>query len=188
MFKDILKPTIILILICVFVTAALAGTKIITQDKIDAQERLASEEAQKEALPGFATVTEETANIDGEDVVYNIAKDSSGDIIGYIFVTEYKGYGGAVSVMTGIDTNGTITGSVILSENETPGLGKRAYEESFIGQFADKNVESFTLVKVPSDKDDEITAITGATITSRAVTTAVNEALSLFAEITGGGK
>ena len=186
MFKDIFKPTIILIVICVLVTAALAGTKVITQDQIAAQEKAASEEAQLEVLPGFDTITEEKSNVNGKEVTYTIAKDSSGIILGYIFTTEYKGYGGLVRVMTGIAVDGTITGNVILSESETPGLGKKAYDESFIGQFKDKNVKSFTLIKAQSDKDNEIVAITGATITSNAVTTSMNEALSLFAEITGG--
>ena len=188
MFKNVLKPTIILVLICVLTTLALAGTQIVTKDAIARQEKITSEKAQKEVLPGFETISEESTDIDGKEVKYYIAYDSSSNIMGYVFATEYKGYSGAVKIMTGINKEGTVTGVVIISDNETPGLGKKAHNEEFKGQFANKKVDKFSVVKIASDKDDEITAITGATITSDAVTISVNEALSIFAKIAGGGK
>ena len=70
-----------------------------------------------------------------------------------------------------------MVGITFLTLEETPGLGMRAAEESFYGQYANKNTKEFKLVKGAAGADDEISAISGSTITSTAVTNAVNAAL-----------
>ena len=77
----------------------------------------------------------------------------------------------------GIDGDGAVTGIAFLSLSETPGLGMNATQDSFKGQFAGKNVDKLTVTKSATGADDEIVAMSGATVTSEAVTNAVNAAI-----------
>lgn len=106
------------------------------------------------------------------------AKDGSGNNIGRVITSTSKdGYNGTVQISVGIKADGTVVGITFLTLEETPGLGMRAAEESFYGQYANKNTKEFKLVKGAAGADDEISAISGSTITSTAVTNAVNAAL-----------
>ena len=104
------------------------------------------------------------------------AKDESGNNIGRVITSTSKdGYNGTVQISVGIKSDGTVVGITFLTLEETPGLGMRAAEASFYGQYA--NTKEFKLVKGAAGADDEISAISGSTITSTAVTNAVNAAL-----------
>ena len=106
------------------------------------------------------------------------AKDESGNNIGRVITSTSKdGYNGTVQISVGIKSDGTVVGITFLTLEETPGLGMRAAEASFYGQYANKNIKEFKLVKGAAGADDEISAISGSTITSTAVTNAVNAAL-----------
>ena len=106
------------------------------------------------------------------------AKDESGNDIGRVITSTSKdGYNGIVQISVGIKSDGTVVGITFLTLEETPGLGMRAAEKSFYGQYANKNTKEFKLVKGAAGSGDEITAISGSTITSTAVTNAVNAAL-----------
>lgn len=106
------------------------------------------------------------------------AKDGSGNNIGRVITSTSKdGYNGTVQISVGIKSDGTVVGITFLTLEETPGLGMRAAEASFYGQYANKNTKEFKLVKGAAGADDEISAISGSTITSTAVTNAVNVAL-----------
>ena len=83
--------------------------------------------------------------------------------------------------------DGTVTGIEMLSISETAGLGMKAKEADFKDQFKDKNVEKFTYTKTGESGDDMIDAISGATITTNAVTNAVDSALVYFQNELGGG-
>ena len=104
-----------------------------------------------------------------------IAMDENGKAIGYVMtVTSKKGYGGNITFTMGYSTDGMVTAIEILSMNETAGLGDRAKEDSFKGQFAQKKVDKFNLTKSGAKADNDIDAISSATVTSTAVTDAVN--------------
>lgn len=106
------------------------------------------------------------------------AVDASGAVIGHIMSASSKdGYGGEIKVSVGVTLDGETTGMEILEINETPGLGMRATEEGFMGQFKGKNVDLFKVTKTGKKSDNEIDALSGATITSNAVTNAVNGAV-----------
>lgn len=108
-------------------------------------------------------------------------KDSNGDTIGYaVTVTDSEGYGGDIQVVVGILNDGTVSGVSILSISETAGLGMKANDDSFLGQFAGKAVEKFSYTKSGAQADDEIDAISGATITTNAMTNGVNAAIYTF--------
>ena len=108
-------------------------------------------------------------------------------MLGYVItVTNHEGYGGDIKVSTGIFSDGTVKGIEMLSIGETAGLGMKATEDDFKDQFKDKLVELFTVTKSGSSNDSEIDALSGATITSNAVTNAVNSALVYYQNMLGG--
>lgn len=173
--KSVLGPTAVLMVICVLVSAALAGTNLLTEDRIIAAQEQKAEESRMIVLPGAESFEERDGHYAG--------LDGSGETAGYVFETESKGYGGTVRVMTGISTDGSITGVVILSHGETPGLGANAERESFRDQYKQpiaNNVGGIKVVKFQIPKEGEIEAMTGATITSTAVTNAVNLAIEQY--------
>ncbi len=102
------------------------------------------------------------------------ALNSQGEQIGYCIVSHANGYGGKIQVLVGIDADNTITGIEILSHAETPGLGANATKPGFKNQFTGKTLG----VELSGNSDNSIDAMSGATITSKAVTNAVNIALS----------
>lgn len=168
---EILKPTAILVAICVIVTGAVAGTDLLTRDRIAQQQALKAEESRMIVLPG----AERFRAVDEERGVY-AGLDSAEGHVGYTFETSAKGYGGDVKVMTGIALDGTVTGVVILEHEETPGLGANAEKESFRAQYIGLS-GAIEVVRYQTPQGQQIEALTGASITSRAVTNAVNEAL-----------
>jgi len=128
-------------------------------------------ETNKAAIEGLGL-----GNVTVDEIVD--AVDTGGSVIGHVITsTSNDGYGGAVKVSVGITSEGQVNGSACLSISETAGLGMNATKPKFYEQYAGKTVESFNVVKVPSSNDNDINAISGATITSRAVTAAVNAAL-----------
>ncbi len=110
------------------------------------------------------------------------AFDSADCLAGYVIeTTSGEGYGGNITLYAGITNDGIVNGVSILTISETPGLGMRA-EEVLVPQFAEKQATGFTYTKTGSQSDNEIDAISGATITTKAVTNAVNGAVSAFVQ------
>lgn len=115
------------------------------------------------------------------------ALDNSGEILGYVItVTDNEAYDGAVQFSVGIKNDGTVNGISFLSISETPGLGMKATEDSFTAQFADKSVDYFKYTKTGATADGEIDALSGATITTNAITNGATAAIYAFDYITGG--
>ena len=99
-----------------------------------------------------------------------------------------KGYGGQIQLMVGISKEGKLAGIKILSQSETPGLGANATLPSFYEQYKEKPIsKDLEVVKSGTSEDNQIQALTGATITSKAVTTGVNEAIKFYQENLEGG-
>ena len=183
--KEIIVPAVSLFLICVVVTALLALTNAVTAPKIDALAVETQDASKKQVLSSADSCSEEKqVEKDGVSYTYYDGLASDGSVVGYVFVTSAKGYGGDISVMVGVLGDGTVAGVNILSINETAGLGMNAKNQSFLDQFLGKSGEIGVAKNNPSDT--EIQALTGATITSSAMATAVTTALSLYAEIGGG--
>jgi electron transport complex, RnfABCDGE type, G subunit len=178
--KTVLKTSLILALICSVSVLFLSLTNSLTFDKIEQQKQLVLENSLKQVVSSAHSFNElpETSS----SSVYS-AVDSNKNIIGYVFICSSKGYGGDISVMTGIDLNGNVSGVKILEQNETPGLGQKSTDASFTNQFIKPQIEEFTVKKGTPSAQNEISAITGATITSNAVTSCVNTALDDFKNI-----
>ena len=123
------------------------------------------------------------------DTVTEVAEgtDSSGETVGYVInVTSSEAYDGELQLSVGIATDGTVKGVEMLSISETAGLGMKADEAEFRDQFKDKQVDQFSYTKSGETGDDKIDAISGATITTNAVTNAVNSALVYYQNELGG--
>lgn len=117
------------------------------------------------------------------------AKDKEGEILGYVItVTDNEAYDGKIQFSVGITNDGTVNGISFLSISETPGLGMKAKEDAFKSQFDGKNVDYFMYSKNGASQDNEIDAISGATITTNATTNGVNTAIFCFKYITGGAE
>ena len=127
-----------------------------------------------------------------ESVVLNAvlkAKDDGGQNVGYVIdVTSKNGYGGDVQMAVGITNEGEITAFSVVSHSETPGLGARATESEFADQFSGLSaLTAISFSKTGANRDNnEIDAISGATITTTAVTNAVNQAIALFNDVLKG--
>lgn len=178
--KQILLPTLSLFLIC-FVTALLLSlTNHVTVDRIAELQRKAAEETRKQVLSSASVFEEETLE---DGTAYYIGKDADGNTIGYVFTTAKSGYGGPVTVMSGFDADGVITGVKVIDCSETAGLGLKAKEDWFTDRYTGKT-GALKVAKNAANAEDEILAITGATVTSTAVTDAVNQARVYFETIT----
>jgi len=102
-----------------------------------------------------------------------------GEIVGYFVKAKPSGYAGAVEIMTGIDNEGKIVNVKMGQNSETPGLGTVIGEPKFTSQYKGKGASGpLELIKTPDAGDNQITAITGATITSRCMTKGVNSAIT----------
>jgi len=128
------------------------------------------EQSMKDLVPDAASFIE----IDGKHEWFKAEKD--GKVIAYLVLTHQKGFDGHIKLFVAATPEKKIIGYKVLSHKETPGLGDVAFKPKFASQFTGKGVESLELVKI--QEEGKITAITGATITSRAVTTAVKNVLT----------
>lgn len=184
--REIIIPTFVLLVIGVVAAALLGGTNMLTKDKIASIDAETKAKAMTIVMPAAQFFGEEQQA--DEKIVYSPALDENGELLGYAFTVSTSGYGGEIKVMAGIGTDGTIENITILSaDNETPGLGQNVKKENFLMQFAGKS-NLLTVVKNAVSSDNEIQAVTSATISSTAVTTAVNAALEYFnANLKEGG-
>ncbi len=176
--KQILIPTLVLFLVALIATLLLALVNNVTAEKIAEQQKISEEAARKTV---FADAAEfEAESRDGID--FYVAKDANGEAIGFVFLTSNKGYGGAVTATVGVDMEGNVTGVVPGDlSNETPGLGQNASKPKFLEQFVGKSGTIKVNKNTPAD--DEIQALTSATITSTAVANDVNDALAQFQKV-----
>lgn len=183
-FKEIAVPAIMLFVIAAICTALLAGTNLLTKDKIAEIAVQAENEAKAAVITvdSFSDALEITA--DGKTYTYYEANNSDGTVAGYVIAITTKSYGGDLACMVGISADEKITGVEITEINDTAGLGMKAQNEDFLKQYFGKSAG--IKVNKNTSSDTEIKAITGATITSQAVTDAVNEAFNVLSQIKAG--
>ena len=204
--NSLVKDALKLVIITVVAGLVLGAVYGITKKPIADQEAKAQMEAYKAVFPkasDFKDVdgfSEEAASkviasykntVDGHesDVISSAveAVDASGKALGYIFnITTSKGYGGDIQLTVGIQSDGTVSGYSVLSISETAGLGMKAKEDGFMSQFAGIPAQILEVTKSGKTADTEIEAISGATITSRAVTSAVNSCVAYSKSLKGG--
>lgn len=166
--KDILVPTLTLLIICTISALALGFTNNITKSIIANMEQKKLDDAMAIVLPAENYVEIEIEQSKAK--LYKAIKDDR--TAGYVSSSSETGYGGAVNVMVGIDLTGAVTKvNVVSCDDETPGLGQKIASDDFTNQF--KGVSGSV------EFGEKVDAITGATISSTAVKNAVNKALEL---------
>ncbi|MGN1419786.1 MAG: RnfABCDGE type electron transport complex subunit G, partial [Acutalibacteraceae bacterium] len=170
--KDILIPAVALFAICLVASILLAVTNSATAKKIaenSAANAAASRSQVLSEVNGVKVASYSDDMIDeNSQLTYCTGLDENGNVLGYIFTSSAKGYGGDVSCMIGYDLDGTIIGFTVLDcSGETPGLGQNSKTETSMGRFIGKSGE--LTVNKNSNDGQNIQAITAATITSTAV-------------------
>ncbi len=189
--NKIIKNTIILTVITLVSGLLLGLAYEVTKDPIAQSEENAKREAWQAVFPDADEDAFEETDVDAdvaEQVIDDLGIDATIDEVctvdggdtGYVITaTDSEGYGGDIQVVVGITADGTVSGISFLSISETAGLGMNAQNESFYGQYVGVQTDNFYVSK-DGGEGEPIDAISGATITSRAVTGAVNAALGYF--------
>ncbi|MFC1573692.1 FMN-binding protein [Candidatus Latescibacterota bacterium] len=188
--REIVKLGTILMLYCLAAAASLSYVYIKTAPVIEAnKEAMSGESVRLEVLPGIDGGFEKQG--EGTEFEYWTGFTGPGNTTGgYVFITYGEGYSSTIETMVGVDATGIITGIKILFQQETPGLGDKViqikrresdpwFPRQFVGRSA---LENIAIV----DDNGFIDAISGATITSRAVTESINSGLKKLVEVTGG--
>lgn len=193
--KAIFKDTIILFIITVISGCLLGYVYDLTKDPIARQQEETKLNAYSQVMKTASDFKEEFNDqikkskleftgkygTNGIEITNALTAYNEENIIGYVIqVIDKDGFNGNIEITVGIDTEGIITGVEILSIDETVGLGMNAQDEDFRNQYVGKKVDSFTVTKSGSKNDNEIDALSGATITSNAMTYAVNGALDFY--------
>ena len=198
--NTIVQDTLILTIITLIAGFLLGVVYQVTKDPIAKQEEEAKTKAYQ-AVFSEADSFETVVEAEDEDLAAYLAengftqtinevmtaKDAQGEVLGYaINITTQEGYGGDITFSLGVKSDGTLNGIEILSIGETAGLGMNATKDAFKNQFKDKNVESLEVTKSGAAQDNQIDALSGATITSKTVTGGVNAGLCAFRYVKEG--
>ncbi|MFH1398105.1 MAG: RnfABCDGE type electron transport complex subunit G [Candidatus Omnitrophota bacterium] len=173
--KESLRCSLTLSLICFLAAGLLALVNFFTISKIMAQETLKEESSLKEVLP--EGISFEPMKLNNETVYYK-AVDKNIKLVGIAFKAVIQGYSGTITTLVGMNTKNKITAIKILNHSETPGLGSQINEPNFTGRFIDRSVSEMS----------DIQAITGATISSKAVIDSVKNKASEITELLKNAK
>ena len=191
--KNILRFTLVLFIVNLVAASILAGVYYITKPKIELQEKLLREEALTKVMPESVGDRLEPVEDNSEIRYWRVFKGSDTRARGYVFIAKKYGYSSVIETIVGMKIDGTITGVKVLNQNETPGLGAKIVEVAsnktvlkaikeifskekkaqkklmpyFTEQFTDRNIKRIDA--------SNIDAITGATISSKAVVDSIKE-------------
>ena len=195
--REVLRLGFVLLIVCAVAGAALALVDGVTRDRIAAQATIRLQQALKDVLPKAEEFQ------DKQETLFSLkakASESDGPMFptvnqmyagyfqgkseGFVFICSPIGYGGAIETAVGVSSDGIVKGVSVIRHSETPGLGAniatKRFQDAFIGIPSDVEVR----VK---ENGGQIDAITGATISSEAVASAVNESLKIFGLINNEG-
>ena len=193
--KYLLKLAGILMVICAIVAALLGVVNDVTADKIKALQAEKLQQSLEVVFPGAeftkVDVTDDlvtlAASPNAESDLAAIYAASTG---GYALEVKPTGFGGSIDMIVGIDADGNVTGISVISHTETAGIGTKVVADKpnkngdgVLSQFVGRGASSDNLFTVNSGSN-EVDAISGATVTTKAITRGVNAA-SLVAEQLG---
>lgn len=170
------------ILLCAALGALLWGVNALTAGRIQQEEQERRRVQLQAVMPGAEAFSEIPFDRTRADEV--LAAVSGTQLQGYCVTVTVQGFNGPMEVLVGVNENGSVTGVLVVEDRETPEAGKRATESTFLNQFLGKS----GTVRV-NQGNNAVEAVSGATISSRAVTEGVNRALSVVANLhTEGGE
>ncbi len=177
--KENLKLGIILGIITSIAGLFLGFASNLTKDVIAENSKLNKEDLAL-VMP-LATYVEDTDKALEGNIIEVLEGKNASESIGYLFNVTAKGFHGAINLMIGISNDGKLTGIKVISHTETPGLGSKIDHESFTSRFkeiaTDKGV---SIIKTTPVNENEVEGVSGATISSKAVGSAVNDAINYF--------
>ncbi len=185
-FKEYIAPTLVLVVICLVITFALAFVNSITAPIIEANGIRNANAARAELLPAAESFEEfdgELAVISPDNVYVTECYVAEG--VGMVVTVETKSFGGILTEMIGLDANGAITGVKVTAHGDTQGLGTKAFDANYLGQNYTGKTELAGAANIKGDSS--VTFISGATISSNGVYQGVNAALAQY-ELVGGAK
>lgn len=171
--------------ITLVVAVLLALVNYVTAGKIDAIKTERLESAMSSVLPQAVAFEDKTEIVlekwDGDTEVLSVqfALDSKGKALGYCVEVSPMGYSDKIDMMVGMNTDGEITGTSIISLSDTPGIGTQIKETAFLSQFVDKSGVVIP-VKGNANGAGEVALISGATYSSSGFTEGVNAALHAY--------
>ena len=177
--SNLTNMVLVLSLTCLLCSAILGGAYALTKEPIDAAAAAKTDRSIGEVLPAFASTSKESVAVGEKEYAYYKALDEKGAPVGYAIESTTVGFGGNLTLMVGITPDGVVYNTSVLSQSETPGLGaKCSTDPKFMAQWKgfDPSVKILSVKKDGGDVD----AITASTITSRAYTLAVENALAAF--------
>ncbi|MDR1193947.1 MAG: FMN-binding protein [Peptococcaceae bacterium] len=188
MEHKVIKLTVFLLLVTGISGLAIGYVNGITAPAIEIQKEESLRQGYREVYPDGDEYA--ILDYDGSDSVITglvVARRAGADS-GAIYTVSPKGYGGAVELLVGFDLAANrISGVKILTQSETPGLGANCSQPWFADRFLGKSAEgALALVKTAAQGDNQVQAITAATVTSTAVVDGVNAARADFASRYGG--
>lgn len=202
--KGIVKAIVAIFVITVVMGAALGIVYNITKEPIEQANEKAKQEAYQEVMPNatsFMSLAENESEYDGMNEVLHangfpsdnineicMAAGENGMVAGFVItVTNSDGYGGDIKMVVGVNASKEITGVSFLEINETVGLGMEATSQEFRDQFMGYMGHGFTYTKTGAVNTGEIDALSGATITTSAVTDGINAVVYIMSQLMGGG-
>lgn len=176
MLKEIFKLSAILIIVCSLSTALISYTHDLTAPIIEERKQNAIHAGYMEVLPNAAELST-FIQTDSAIITEIMQSKQDNHTNGFIYTLTPNGYSGKITLMVGIQhPSGIISGVKILEQTETPGLGAKCTEPSFLTQFADKSIHNELTVSKKASKENEIQALTASTITSNAIVKGINTA------------
>jgi Na+-translocating ferredoxin:NAD+ oxidoreductase subunit G len=175
--KSFLQQAWLVLMLAVVLGGSLAVVERSLEAKIAENAAARLERAILDVVPGGSSSEAVTL---GEITVHKVV-DDSGNTVGWAVAADTMGYADKIKLLVGITVDASkISGIAILDSKETPGLGEEMRKDGFRNQFKDKPADkALEVVKTGATKDTDIDSLTGATITTKAVTNAINDRLKL---------
>jgi len=179
-FKDTMAgPTVILLIICLVISAALAFTYQLTAPQIEKINKETADAARMEVLAAADAFTPVEGELPEGITEYYVANNGAG----VVATAQNKSFGGTITVMVGIDSEGAISGVKVTAHGDTPGLGTKAHEADYLASQYNGKTSTDNAANIKNDT--VIDQVTGATVSSNAIYGCVNNALAAFGEMGG---
>jgi len=168
------RPIVVLVVICAVAGALLGAVHDVTAPVAARNAEARAQLTYAELVPGAASFEDAPCDVEGCTASLK-ALDQAGNVVAYVVVAQSKGYGGQVPIAVAFGTDGTVAGITAMSNSETPGLGTKIANDSYIGQYVGRAAEPTSA--------ESIDMISGATISSKAALAAFNVAVQAYEEV-----
>ena len=171
---ETIRPVVVLVVICMVAGTLLGFVHEMTDPVAQANAEAKAQETYAQLVPEAKEFVPVDCTVEGCTDALE-ARDAAGGVVAYVIVAQSKGYGGQVPIAVAFDPTGTVKSITAMSNEETPGLGTKIADDSYIGQYVGRQAE-------PTEAAD-VDLISGATISSKAALAAFNTAVEAFEEV-----